>query len=86
MPLPVFTLSDVILTSKTPVETSVEVKVSVASHWSNLPSMEIDALTAKCMELPSGVILITGTSAGVCAGLWAKTRGKGEEPEGEEAS
>src|SRR5215467_8394827 len=62
MPLPVFTLSAAILTSRTPVEASLEVNVSVPSHWSNVPSIETDALTAKCMELPSGVILRIGIS------------------------
>src|SRR5215469_14659601 len=74
MPLPVFTLSAAILTSRTPVETSLEVNAIVPSHLSNVPSIETDALTAKCTELPSGVILRTGTSAEAWARLVVENR------------
>jgi hypothetical protein len=48
---------------KTPVVTSVEVTVKVASHFSNLPSRATDAFTKNLMELSSGVTAKTGTCA-----------------------
>src|SRR6516225_2042093 len=39
----------------------------VASHLSNVPSMETEALTANRTELPSFGIWITGISVVVCA-------------------
>src|SRR5450432_4143573 len=52
--------------SKTAVESSGDVKVRVASHLSNLPTMATDALTSNFMELSTGVITKTG---GACARL-----------------
>src|SRR5580704_15235109 len=49
--------------SKTPVVTSVDVKVSVASHLSKVPFMATDAFTANLTELSSVVNLNTGTWA-----------------------
>src|SRR6267142_728382 len=55
--------------SKTPVSTSGEVIVAVASHFSNVPSIATDAFTWNLIELSSFVILMTGTPAGACARL-----------------
>src|SRR5258708_2030564 len=55
--------------SKTPVSTSGEVIVAVASHLSNVPSIATDAFTWNLIELSSFVILMTGTPAGACARL-----------------
>jgi hypothetical protein len=49
--------------SKTPVETSVDAKVRVASHLSKVPFMATDAFTANLTEVSSVVILKTGTYA-----------------------
>src|SRR5215469_7565489 len=69
MPLPVSTLAASILMSKTPVVGSVDVNVSVASHFLNVPSIGTDAFTPNLIVLCSGVILKTGTpEAGACAG------------------
>src|SRR5450432_1942652 len=65
MSLPVFTESALILRSKTPVVTSVDGNTSVASHFSKLPSMATDALTANLTERASGVMTKTGP--------WART-------------
>src|SRR6516162_1885726 len=68
MPLPVSTLAASILISKTPVEGSVDVNVSVASHFLNVPSIGTDAFTPNLIVLCIGVILKTGTpEAGACA-------------------
>jgi hypothetical protein len=48
---------------------SVDVKVMVASHLSNLPSRATDAFTLKLIELSSFENAKTGTPAGVCARL-----------------
>ena len=61
MPLPVSTLSAWILMSRTPVDTSGDVKVSEASHLSNFPLIATDASTSKIIALSTGVILKTGT-------------------------
>src|SRR5580765_768379 len=53
--------------SRTPVSTSGEVIVAVASHLSNVPSIATDAFTWNLIELSSFVILMMGTSAGACA-------------------
>src|SRR5580693_7327559 len=55
--------------SKTPVVTSVDGNVSVASHWSNLPSRATDACTLNFIELSSFATAMIGTSAGGCAGI-----------------
>src|SRR5215472_3436991 len=47
--------------SKTPVDTSGDLKVREASHLSNLPSIATDASTSNLMELSTGVTLKTGT-------------------------
>ncbi len=41
--------------SNTPVETSLETKLSVASHLSNLPSIRTEALTLNVISLSVGV-------------------------------
>src|SRR5690242_18786234 len=51
--------------SKTPVVTSGDVNVRVASHLSNLPAIATEALTENVIELPSCVI----TKVGACARL-----------------
>src|SRR6516164_1730742 len=67
IPLPVSTLAASILISRTPVEGSVDVNVSVASHFLNVPSIGTDAFTPNLIVLCSGVILKTGTpEAGAC--------------------
>src|ERR1700728_1216228 len=63
MPLPVFTESAEILRSSTPEVTSVDGKVSVASHLLNLPSMATEAFTKNLTSLSSGVIVKTGPCA-----------------------
>src|SRR5882724_5872712 len=63
MPLPVFTLSAWILTSKTAVVTSGDVNVRVASHLSKVQSIATDAFTKNLIELSSGVTTDTGTCA-----------------------
>src|ERR1700689_761335 len=60
MPLPIFTESAEILISRTPEVTSVDGKVSVASHWLNLPSMATEAFTKNLTSLSSGVMVKTG--------------------------
>src|SRR5882672_4337842 len=55
--------------SRTPVSTSGEVIVAVASQLSNVPSIATDAFTWNLIELPSFIILMTGTSSGACARL-----------------
>jgi hypothetical protein len=62
--LPVFRVAAWILTSHTPVETSGEVNVRVASYLSKLPSIATDAFTKNLTELVSGVITKTGACAG----------------------
>jgi hypothetical protein len=44
---------------------SGDVKVRVASHLSNLPTIATDASTSNFMELSTGVISKTGASAGL---------------------
>src|SRR5258708_30905096 len=63
MPLPVFTLSAWILTSKTAVVTSGDVKARVASHLSKVPPIATDAFTKNLIELSSRVTTNTGTCA-----------------------
>src|SRR6516162_4107533 len=55
--------------SKTPVDTSGDLKVSEASHLSNLPSIATDASTSNLIELSTGVTLKTGTPSPVWARL-----------------
>src|SRR5579862_4444341 len=47
--------------SSTPVETSVEVKVRVESHFLKLPSRATEAFTKNLIVLVSGLISKTGT-------------------------
>src|SRR5271165_7417012 len=63
MPLPVSTEAAWILMSKTPVVTSVEGNVIVASHLSNFPAIATEALTENWTLLPSCEIANTGTCA-----------------------
>src|ERR1700683_3700109 len=63
MPLPVSTESAEILTSSAPEVTSVDGKVSVASHLLNLPSMATEAFTKNLTLLSSGVMAKTGPCA-----------------------
>src|ERR1700739_4029872 len=51
--------------SRTAVESSGDVNVSVTSHLSNLPVMATDASTSNFIVLPTGVISKTGTCAQV---------------------
>src|SRR5215469_5767615 len=74
MPLPVSTLSAWILMSRTPVDTSGDVKVSEASHLSNFPLIATDASTSKVIALSTGVILKTGTPSAGWPGLAHKDR------------
>src|SRR5580704_2582568 len=60
--------------SKTPVVGSVDVKVRVESHLSKVPFTATDAFTANLMELPSVVILKTGTWARLNDGNTADAR------------
>src|SRR5215469_1434485 len=62
--------------SKTAVESSGEVNVTVASHLSNFPVMAVDASTSNFIVLSTGVISKTGTCARVADGNMAsiKTR------------
>jgi hypothetical protein len=46
--------------SKTPVVTSGDVNVRVASHLSNVPAIEIEELTENLIVLVCGVIAKTG--------------------------
>src|ERR1700674_1796554 len=62
--------------SKTPVETSVDAKVRVASHLSKAPFMATDAFTANLIELSSVVILKTGTCARLSDGNTADAKKK----------
>src|ERR1700730_12613493 len=62
--------------SKTPVETSVDAKVRVASHLSKVPFMATDAFTANLIELSSVVILKTGTCARLSDGNTADAKKK----------
>src|SRR5215468_947611 len=55
--------------SKTPVDTSGDLKVREASHLSNLPSIATDASTSNLIELSTGVTLKTGTPSPVWAWL-----------------
>src|SRR6516164_809260 len=55
--------------SRVPASASRDGYVIVASHLSNVPSRETEALTANRTELPSFVIWITGISAEVCASI-----------------
>src|SRR5580698_3106279 len=67
-PLPVFTLFASTLMSSTPVVTSLDANFSVASHFSNTPSIGTDAFTLNVILNPpaGGVTTNTGTS-GACA-------------------
>jgi hypothetical protein len=53
--------------SKTPVETSVDAKVRVAFHLSNVPWIATDASTSKLTLLSTGVTSNTGTPELACA-------------------
>src|SRR6516162_2012361 len=55
--------------SKTPVDTSGDLKVREASHLSNLPSIATDASTSNLIELSTGVTLKTGTPSSAWAWL-----------------
>src|SRR6516162_3062121 len=55
--------------SKTPVDTSGDLKVREASHLSNLPLIATDASTSNLIELSTGVTLKTGTPSPVWAWL-----------------
>src|SRR6516164_124914 len=55
--------------SRVPASASRDGYVIVASHLSNVPSRETEALTANRTELPSFVIWITGISVGACASI-----------------
>src|SRR5215471_5362346 len=52
--------------SKTPVVTSGDVSVKVASHLSKVPLIATDASTSNLIELSAGVILKTGTPSAAC--------------------
>src|SRR5215469_6213680 len=60
--------------SKTPVVGSVDAKVRVASHLSKVPLTATDAFTANLIELPSVVILKTGTCARLTDGNTADAK------------
>src|SRR5215469_7179004 len=62
--------------SRTAVESSGDVNVSVASHLSNFPVMATDASTSNFIVLSAGVISKTGACARVADGNMAsiKTR------------
>src|SRR6516162_1002445 len=62
--------------SKTPVVTSVDVKVRAASHLSKVPFMATDAFTENLIELSSVVILKTGTCARLSDGNTADAKKK----------
>src|ERR1700745_3973499 len=62
--------------SKTPVETSVDAKVSLASHLSKVPFTATDAFTENLIELSSVVILKTGTCARLSDGNTADAKKK----------
>src|SRR5689334_14718381 len=49
--------------SRTAVESSGEVNVRVASHFSNLPTIATDAFTSNFIVLSAGVISKTGASS-----------------------
>src|SRR6516162_10568935 len=55
--------------SNTPLDTSADVKVSEASHLSNVPLIATDASTSKVIALSTGVILNTGTPSAAWARL-----------------
>src|SRR5271166_1209710 len=57
--------------SSTPEVTSVDGKVSVASHLLNLPSMATEAFTKNLTSLSSGVMVKTGPGASAAWGAWA---------------
>src|SRR5277367_1864580 len=63
MPLPVSTEAASILRSKTPVVTSVDGNVRVASHLLNVPLIATDASTSNLTVLCTGVISYTGPCA-----------------------
>src|SRR6266699_529117 len=60
--------------SKTPVDTSGLVNVSVASHLSKVPWIATDAFTKNLIELSAGVITKTGTWARVTDGSTANAK------------
>src|ERR1700691_4477072 len=74
MPLPVSTESAEILTSSAPEVTSVDGKVSVASHLLNLPSMATEAFTKNLTSLSSGVMVKIGPCAWATEGNSADAR------------
>src|SRR5215470_17922648 len=74
IPLPVSTLLAWILMSSTPLDTSADMKVSEASHWSKEPLIATDASTSKVMELSTGTTLKTGTSSAAWALLVDKSK------------
>ena len=65
MPLSVLPLAVWTLMSNTPVVTSGDVNIKVASHLSNLPAMEIDDLTSDVTALEEGVTANTGACAAI---------------------
>jgi hypothetical protein len=60
IPLPVSTLAASIFSSKTPVVSSGDLNVKLASHLSNLPAIATDDFTWNFIQLPAGVISKTG--------------------------
>src|SRR5664279_5679302 len=62
--------------SKTPVVTSVDVKVRAASHLSKVPFTATDAFTENLIELSCVVILKTGTCARLSDGNTADAKKK----------
>jgi|HubBroStandDraft_6_1064221.scaffolds.fasta_scaffold147636_1 hypothetical protein len=60
--------------SSMPDVTSVDEKVSVASHLLNLPSMATEALTKNLTSLSSGVIVKTGAWARLTDGSMAEIK------------
>src|SRR5271167_2730446 len=57
--------------SKTPVDTSGDVNVRVASHLSKVPFIDTDASTSNLIELSTGVISKTGACARLTEGSTA---------------
>src|SRR6267378_5684018 len=74
MPLPVSTLAAWILTSRTPVVSSGDVKVKVASHLSNLPAIFTEDLTWKLIELSVGEISKIGACDRLSDGKMIETK------------
>src|SRR5262252_10980835 len=74
IPLPVSTLAAWILISSTPVVSSGEVNVSVASHLSNFPAILTDDFTWKLIQLSTGVISKIGACDRLSSGNTPATR------------